>query len=98
MDERKYETWYDEICLGKQRIRKVGNSYVITLPKSVLVNDKVPPDAEVIPIILVRKRRLLGELKTDEEWIRLTKKDRIRFKAYLKEKEELERVISKKAA
>ena len=95
-DKRKYNVWFDEIFIGKQEIRKVGNSYVITIPKAVMVGNGLSKGDIVIPIILLRKRRLIGELEIGCEWVQMTRKDRIRFKNYLKERDELERVALKK--
>jgi len=94
-DKRKYKIWFDEICLGKQRIREVGNSFVITIPKSILKKNDLTKGDDVIPILLLRKRKLVGELENGFEWLKMTKKDRIRFKSYLKEIEEIEYAAQK---
>ena len=93
MDERKYNVWYDEISLGLQKIRKSGRCLVVNIPNSVVKQHNLTKGDKVLPILIVRKRKLVGELQPDEEWVKMTKKDRIMFKAYLKEKEELDRVL-----
>jgi len=96
MNKRKYDVWFDEICLGKQSIRNVGNSFVITIPKKIVKNNNLTKGESVIPIIIVRKRKLAGELKDDEEWVKMSKKDRIMFNSYLKEMKELEHATKKR--
>jgi len=94
-DKRKYKIWFDEICLGKQQIRKVGNSFVITIPKSMLERNKLKKGDNVIPILLMRKRKLVGEADEGFEWLKVSKQDRIRFKRYLKDMEDLEHAAQK---
>lgn len=96
MVERKYELWFDEICLGKQQIRNVGNSFVITIPKSIVSKNNLTKGCDVIPILIIRKRRLVGEAEKGSEWVKMSKKDRIRFNSYLKEMEEIEHAAQKR--
>ena len=93
--KRKYKIWFDEICLGKQTIKQTGNSFVITIPKHFIYQNDLSKGDVVLPILFVRKKFLLGEKSKGEEWLKLTRKERIMFESFIKEKEELERETKK---
>ena len=86
---RKYKTWFEEIVVGLQKIRSSAGVSVITIPKKVMQKHHLEKDAEVLVVLLLRKRKLVGESEGEERWIRLDKKTAIQFERFKKEQDEL---------
>ena len=90
-----YQPYFDDICIGTQRIRKTGGCYVITVPKAIVEQLKLRKDDTVLPILIVRRKKFHGELQEGEEWVKMTKKERIMFEQWLgnRNKEHMEESI-----
>ena len=81
--QKQGDPWYEEIPLPICAIRCTGGSYVITIPKKAMKKYKLKKGSRVLPILLKRKRLFKGEFPNDEEWIKLTKKERLMFEGWL---------------
>ena len=92
MEKRKYKTWYEEIPLGMRKIRKSSGMSVITIPTKIMNDNNLSVNDEVLPILLVRKRKLVGELSEGEVWLQLDKKEAIQFQQFQKQQDELRSV------
>lgn len=78
-DDQKYQAWYESMGIPIQTVRKFGNSYGITIPKKTI--DKYDlAGKKVFPIILRRKRKMFGEMKDGEKWVRLNKREMVILK------------------
>jgi len=97
-ENKKYQPYYEEICIGVQKLRYTGGCYVVTVPKAIVEQQKLKKGSKSIVTLHVRKRKFLGELKGDEEWIKMPKRERIMCKRFLeqkkKETEEIENQLS----
>lgn len=87
----KYMQWYEEIALPVQKIRKHGNSLVITIPKSVVDKHGLKIGTKTFPILHMRRRKLYKELKDGEVLIKLNEKDVRLFKNWRKYEEKIQR-------
>ena len=92
MEKRKYKTWYEEISLGIRKIRKSSGVSVITIPTKTMNDKNLSKDTEVLVILLVRRRKLAGEIDADEVWLKLDKKEAIQFKQFQKQQDEINAV------
>lgn len=89
MKKRKYTNLVEEVCLGIQKIRSVGGVSVITVPKEVSKKHNLTIGDSVLAFLIVRKRKLLGELEEGEEWVKMTKEDRIKYQLFCKQEKDL---------
>lgn len=83
-----YQPYFEDICLGTQRIRKTGGCYVITVPKAIVEQLKLRKDDSVLPILIVRRKKFHGELQEGEEWIKMSKREMIMFEQWLSNRKE----------
>jgi len=90
---RKYEDWYEDISLGIQTIRKSGSSFSITIPKKIVVENDIKVGDKVHGILIRRKRKYLGEKTENEVWVKMNKKEQIKFTEFLKREHDLNTVI-----
>ncbi len=60
------KSWYREISLGFRRVRKSGDSLMLTIPKIIAAKHEIRNGDEVQVIILKRVRMLADELTDDE--------------------------------
>ena len=65
-----------------QKLRKNGGVYVVTIPKSVVQKYGLRKGSPIHPILLVRRRFHKDETKENEEWVKLSKKERLQFEAW----------------
>ena len=65
-----------------QRLRKNGGVYVITIPKRVVQKHNLRKGSPIHPILLVRRRFHKDEVNEDDEWIKISKKERLQFEAW----------------
>jgi len=79
---RQNTRWYEEISMPVQKLRKNGGVYVITIPKSVVQKHNLRKGSPIHPILLVRRRFNKDELHENEEWVKLSKKERLQFEAW----------------
>ena len=90
-----YQPWYKEAMLPLRKLRYVSGSYVITVPKNIVEDMGLKKGNTIGVCIFIRKKKFTDESEnstdstnsTDEEWIKMTKKERIKYEAYMKEKE-----------
>jgi len=90
----EYESWYEEISLGLQRIRKTGSSYVIPIPKHFVENYRLKKGNHIHVILLKRHRTFNDEVADDSELVRMTQQEKIAFESWKKRREELGKSIS----
>lgn len=53
---------YDDICMGVRKIVRVGNSYGVSLPKKILVKNKIMLGEEFVIFLVKRTKDLTDEL------------------------------------
>jgi hypothetical protein len=92
MKKKKYDTWFEEISLGLRRIRKSSGVSVITIPTKTMIDKNLSDNDEVHVILLIRRRKLTGELNENEVWLQLDKSEAIQFQQFQKQQEELRSV------
>lgn len=79
--------YYDEIPLPLMKIRKVGNSFVYTIPSRLIVKYDMREGDTVFCVLFRRKKTLSYEVKDNEEVIILTKKEREEYEKFKKNKQ-----------
>ena len=72
--------WYEEICLGLNKVVKIGQSFGIVIPKRFLDRRDLEYGDDVLVICLKRSRSLRdemtkGDLKKLEQFKKLKKKE-----------------------
>jgi len=90
--KRKYKTWFKEICIGVQKVRNNSGVSSITIPKEFTREHDLSLGDEVLVFLLVRKRKLIGELEEGEVWVKMKKEDSIKYELFKKQEKELEAV------
>jgi len=84
---RKKNRWYEEISLPITKLRRNGGVYIITIPKKIVKEHNLRKGSSVHPFLLVRRRFHKDELPENEEWVKLSKKERLQFEAWKRTRE-----------
>lgn len=87
--KKKYKSWFKEVCVGVQKIRNVSGTAVITIPKIILREHDITIGTDALVVLLIRNRKLVGELEEEEVWVKMNKKDAIRFEFFCEQDDEL---------
>jgi len=86
--KKKYQLQLQQIDIGKQKIRETGECYVITIPKRIMEKYNLRKGLKVNVLLFRIEKKNFDELKEGEEWIKLSKRERIMFEQMIKEKKE----------
>jgi len=89
---KKYKTWFKEICIGVQKIRNNSGVSSITIPREYVREHNLSLGDDVLVILLARKRKLIGETEQGEEWVKMSKEDRIKFQLFQEQEKDLQSV------
>ena len=93
--KKKEYIWYEEAMLPLRKIRYVDGCYMVSIPKNIIESLGLKKGNKVGVCIFARKKKFSDEEKnsteiaSDEELVKMTKKQRIQFEQFLKEKEKL---------
>ena len=87
--KKKYKTWFEEVCAGLQKVRMIGRTSVVTIPKKILQEHSIKIGSEILVVLLIRKRKVIGESNEEETWVKMSKKDAIRFQFFCEQDNEL---------
>jgi len=97
-ENKKYQSYYEDICIGVQKLRYTGGCYVVTVPKAIVEQQKLKKNSKFIVTLHVRTKKFHEELKDGEEWIKMPKRERIMCKRFLEQKkkdvEEIEKSLT----
>lgn len=86
--KKSYEPYFEEVSIGLQRIRKTGGCTVITIPKAIIEQFDLENVKKAIVVLLIRHKKIKSELQEGEEWVKLTKRERIMFESWSKDRQE----------
>lgn len=83
---KKYQAYYEDVCLGVQQLRQTGGCTVITIPKAIMEKLKLRKNSHVLITLHIRKKKFRDELKEGEEWVKMNQRERIMFQQWLEER------------
>jgi len=82
--KKQKANYIEEIALPLMKVRKDGNSAVVTIPNSIVIKYDIEFGDKVFAILLRRKKTLLYEVKDDEKLVKMTKKEAEEFEKFKK--------------
>lgn len=82
--KKEKRSYIEEIPLPLMKVRKDGNSAVVTIPNAIVVKYDIRIGEELFAILLRRKRRVLYEVKDNEKLVKMTKKEAEEFEKFKK--------------
>jgi len=86
----KYMLWYEEIALPVQKIRKHGNSLVITIPKQIADKNGIKVGTKTFPVLHMRRKKFYKELEDGEVIMKMKENDVRLFKNWCKHEKEIQ--------
>jgi len=84
----KYQILIQEISISNCKIRETGGCHVITIPKNISKEYQLKTGNKVDVILLKKKKMYFNALKEGEEWVKLSKRERIMFDQWKKEQDD----------
>ena len=91
-NKKKYKTWFKEVCIGIQKIRNNSGVSSITIPKEFTREHNLSLGDNVLVFLLVRKKKLIGELEEGEVWVKMKKEDDIKYQLFKEQEKDLQSV------
>ena len=85
---QKYQLKFEHITTPKVKVKKWGNSLVLRIPSKLVKLHEIVEGMEFYYTMHIQKKEYFGELNFGEEWVKMTKKERIQFSQWKKEKDQ----------
>jgi len=90
----RYQSYYEDVCLGVQKLRQTGGCTVITIPKAVMSKLRLRKNSHVMVTLHIRRKKFHDELEEGKEWVKISRRERIMFQEWLdKRKKDMEKTI-----
>jgi len=80
---QKYQSHYEDFCIGVKKLRETGGCTVITIPKKVMKEIGLKKGSHILVTLHKRTKKFHDELEGGEQWVKLNKRERIQFKYWL---------------